>query len=192
MKKIVLISGKMGHGKDTFANFLKSHLEKLNKKVCILHYGDYVKYCLSQYYGWNGKKDQAGRSLLQHFGTEVVRAKDPDFWVNTIINLINVLYDEWDYFLIPDTRMENEIELVKDAFQDKVLTVRIERYNEDSSRYLNPAFSLEQHFHITETALDYYHFDYYIDNFTLNELNSVSETLAVDLEFKEYLKYELF
>jgi hypothetical protein len=84
--------------------------------------------------------------------------------------------------------MENEIELVKETFQDMALTVRIERYNEDFSRYLNPAFSLEQHFHITETALDYYHFDYYIDNFTLDELNKASETLAVDLEFEEYLK----
>lgn len=188
MKKIILISGKMGHGKDTFANFLKEHLEKLNKKICILHYGDYLKYCLSQYYNWNGKKDQAGRSLLQHFGTEVVRAKDPDFWVNTIINLINVLYDEWDYFLIPDTRMENEIELIKEAFQGKVSTVRIERYNGDFSRYLNPTFSPEQHTHISETALDNYYFDYYIENFTLSEFKKASETFAIDLEFEEYLK----
>ncbi len=39
-------------------------------KVLIAHYADLVKYVAKTFFEWNGEKDEYGRSLLQHIGTE--------------------------------------------------------------------------------------------------------------------------
>ena len=36
----ITISGKSGSGKDTFADILKEELEKLNKRVLVIHFAD--------------------------------------------------------------------------------------------------------------------------------------------------------
>lgn len=82
--QIISISGKAQHGKDTTASYLKESLERRGKKVLITHYGDLVKYVCAAFLGWDGKKDEAGRSLLQRVGTEYVRSKDKDYWVRFV------------------------------------------------------------------------------------------------------------
>lgn len=77
--KIIMISGKMRHGKDTCAQFIKEELERANKHVLVIHYADYLKFVLKQYFGWNGEKDEEGRKLLQTVGTDLIRARQPDF-----------------------------------------------------------------------------------------------------------------
>ena len=42
--KIIAISGKAQHGKDTTAGFLKSTLEADGYKVQVAHYADLLKY----------------------------------------------------------------------------------------------------------------------------------------------------
>lgn len=157
---ILPIAGKAGHGKDTFAVMLKEELEKLNKRVLILHYADYVKMCASLYYGWDGKKDEKGRSLLQWLGTDFVRSYDSNFWVDTVIRLISVFQNEFDVFLIPDARMLNEIMLPYDDCWD----ICIKRFNEDGTDYRNPLMTEEQLRHESETALDDYSFSFYISS----------------------------
>lgn len=166
--KVILISGKMRHGKDTFANELKKQLEENNKRVLIVHYGDYLKYCLKEYYGWDGIKDEKGRTLLQHFGTEIVRAKDENFWVDTVARLISAIKEEWDYVLIPDVRMPNEIDRIYDFFSwDEITTVRIERWIDPNTPYTDPTSTRAQREHYSETALDNYAFQYIIENYHL-------------------------
>ena len=67
--QVIVISGKAQHGKDTTAGFLKDALEADGYPVLIAHYGDLVKYVCKMYLGWNGEKDEYGRSLLQYAGT---------------------------------------------------------------------------------------------------------------------------
>jgi hypothetical protein len=162
--KIILISGKAQHGKDTTANILKTLLEKDNKRVLIAHYGDLVKYVCKTFFGWNGEKDEYGRSLLQRIGTDEVRKVFPNFWVHFIKDMLTIFPNEWDYVLIPDTRFLNEVQVFKNSKWDTI-TLRVHRLN-----FISP-LTIEQQNHPSETALDNYIFDYYINSeFGLDKL----------------------
>lgn len=109
----ISISGNARHGKDTAAHFIKFRLEEKGRSVLIVHYADLLKHICSTYLGWDGKKDETGRNLLQKVGTEVYRRRDPQFWVNfvkdTVERLISAGLAMWDYVIIPDARFENEL-----------------------------------------------------------------------------------
>ena len=81
MAKIILISGKGEHGKTTTARIISNKLEENGKRVAIVPFASYLKFVCKEYFGWDGKKDEKGRQTLQYVGTDVVRRKDPDFWV---------------------------------------------------------------------------------------------------------------
>lgn len=174
MKKIILISGKARHGKDTFAKFLKEGLENKGERVLICHYGDLLKFIASAYLGWNGKKDEEGRKLLQQVGTGLIREKEPDFWVDFIIKMLRFFRDKYDYVLIPDVRFPNEVERMNQVFDNKVFHIRVVRPDYISD--LTP----EQLKHPSETALDNYVPDYEVLN---------DGTLE---EFKEGVKDDIF
>ena len=155
--KVFCISGKAGHGKDTFAKILKQKLSAKGYKVLIIHYADLLKFILKSFFHWNGKKDEHGRMLLQHVGTETVRKVNPDYWVDFIADILSMFPDKWDYVLIPDTRFPNEINNLKEKGFD-VTHIRVVRYNFESS--LTDA----QQAHASETALDKVHPDIVIVN----------------------------
>ncbi|NMA48744.1 MAG: hypothetical protein GX947_03085 [Tissierellia bacterium] len=150
--QIITISGQAQHGKDTTAEILKKKLEKLQYKVLIIHYADYLKYICSQYYGWDGKKDVKGRALLQQVGTEKARSKCPDFWVSIVEKFISVFGDDFDYILIPDCRFPNEVQYLKDRNYD-VMAVKVNRIKFENS------LTKEQRNHPSETALNDFQFD---------------------------------
>lgn len=160
--KTLILSGKSGAGKDMLAHFMKEELERQGKKVIVMHYGDAVKWVLRDYFNWDGKKDEKGRTLLQHVGTDIVRAKYPNFWTAIVVGLLSAFEDEFDFALIPDARFPNEIEIVSDALD--VITIRIDRKNSDGSDWVNPLFTPEQLKHPSETSLDNYVFDYIVHN----------------------------
>ena len=150
--KIITISGQAQHGKDTTAEILKAKLEKLQYKVLIIHYADYLKYICSQYYGWDGKKDAKGRTLLQQVGTEKARNKYPDFWVSIVEKFISVFGDDFDYILIPDSRFPNEVQYLRDKNYD-VMAVKVNRIKFENN------LTQEQRNHPSETALNNFQFD---------------------------------
>lgn len=145
--KIILISGKAQHGKDTTAKFPQDALRENGQRVLIAHYGDLVKYVCQKFFGWNGEKDEAGRALLQQVGTDRVRAQDENYWVRFLADILTMFTDQWDYVLIPDCRFPNEISYLKDAGLD-VLHVRVVRLF-----FISP-LTREQQNHPSETALD--------------------------------------
>lgn len=155
--KVLCISGKAQSGKDTSANIIKKILETNNNLSCIIiHYADLLKYVCKEYFGWDGKKDDKGRSLLQHVGTDIVRKSNPNFWVNFVKEFLYIFQDKWDFAIIPDTRFPNEITSLKEIFQ--TYHIRILRDNFDNN--LNST----QKLHPSETALDSCDFDYLIEN----------------------------
>lgn len=156
MEKVILLSGKATTGKDATAKILKRLMEQDNKKVLIAHYADLLKYICKTFFGWNGEKDEEGRRLLQRIGTDVIRDKEPNFWVSFIAQVLLMFKNEWDITIIPDTRFPNEIEFMRLIFD--TFTVRVNRLN-----YQSP-LTEEQQNHPSETALDGYQFDYYIDS----------------------------
>ena len=172
--KVILISGKARHGKDTVATYIKEALEACGYKVLITHYADLVKYVCTTFFGWDGKKDENGRHLLQYIGTDVVRANDPDYWVRFVYEIAKLFKDEWDYMIVPDARFPNEINIFKDSEFD-TLHIRVVRDNFDDG------MTEEQRNHASETALDEYAPDETINNNgTLDDLREKASYIAAE------------
>lgn len=144
--KVILISGKAQNGKDTSAAFLKDILTNDGARVCIAHYADLLKHICKAFFGWNGEKDEKGRHILQYVGTDVIRKREPAFWVDFIVKVLELFYDEWDYVIIPDCRFPNEVEKMRDHFD--TVHIRVTRPG-----FVSP-LTKEQQKHISETALD--------------------------------------
>ena len=158
MKAVILICGKARSGKDLFAQCLWSEMINDGQRPLILHYADILKYFCKQYLGWNGEKDEAGRTLLQHFGTEVVRNNSENCWVNIVKELVKGVHTEYDYVLIPDTRFPNETDWSDTEFEFR--TIRVTRPNVDKNMQL----TAEQQQHASEIALDNFITDVTIPN----------------------------
>ena len=177
--KIFLISGKAQHGKDTFANILYEELTLKGHKVLLCHYADLVKYVAKTFFNWNGEKDERGRTILQYIGTDVVRQKRPNYWVEFILDILDLFGENWEYVIIPDTRFPNEIDMVKQKY-DKVQHIRVERPNFTST------LTEEQLKHYSETALDDVIADIYVKNKgTIDELR---EDIKIVMEKGYYLQ----
>ena len=173
--KVICISGKAQHGKDTSANLLKMMLEADGYKVLIAHYGDLVKYICKTFFDWNGEKDVYGRSLLQRIGTNVIRKQAPDYLVSFVANILKFFDGEWDYVLIPDSRFPNEVDYLKEHGFD-VIHMRVIRQN-----FVSP-LTPEQQKHPSETALDNVLPDHYINNYgTLNDLRDTISGLITEI-----------
>lgn len=184
MNNTILISGKSGSGKDQLAQYMKEELEKHNKKVLIIHYGDAVKWVLRDYFNWDGQKDIIGRTLLQRIGTDIVRAVHPNFWTGIVVGLLQAFepYNDFDVALVPDARFPNEVNIALENLKNCV-SVRIERHNQDGSIWLNPAFTKEQLEHPSETSLDCFAFDYVVHNDEgLDTLKESAQTILEDLK----------
>lgn len=145
--QVITISGKARHGKDTVAKMMAENLKDNGYRVLITHNADLLKYVCKMFFGWNGKKDASGRTLLQYIGTDIVRKRHPDFWVNFIIDILSLFSDQWDYVIIPDTRFPNEISRFRECGFD-TRHVRVVRPLFDNG------LSEEQNAHPSETALD--------------------------------------
>lgn len=154
--KICCISAKAQHGKDTAAKLIKERLEYKGQRVLITHYADLLKFICVKFFGWNEVKDEAGRSLLQYIGTDVVGKKNPAYWAEFIVSILKMFEDTWDYVLIPDCRYPIEVETMKKHFDTIIL--RVERPNFDNG------LTEAQKAHPSETHMDNYNFDFALLN----------------------------
>lgn len=176
--KIICISGKAQHGKDTTASFMKEALQKRGERVLITHYGDLLKYICKAFFDWDGEKDEHGRQLLQYVGTDVIRTQVPDFWVSFLGVIFELFYDQWDYVLIPDARFPNEIDFMK----KKAGTFHLRVIRESFSSPLTE----EQMRHLSETALDNTVPDYFImNNGDLQDLKTTVNTWIEEALYAE-------
>jgi len=68
--------------------------------------------------GWDGKKDERGRRLLQLLGTECARGYDPDFWIKEWEKKVTHAKKNWvdestlDLILVDDVRFDNEAQKI--------------------------------------------------------------------------------
>lgn len=172
---IITISGKARAGKDTVAELLKDRLEDKDLNVLILHNADYLKFVAKEYFGWNGEKDERGRTLLQVLGTDVVRRRVPDMWVGTVSKLIKGLESVFDVFIVPDCRFENEVGVLEKEHR-LVKSVHVKRTgNWDNG------LSDEQKNHLSETSMEGFNFDYYLEGKDILELKVEVAHLTEDI-----------
>lgn len=173
--KICCISAKAQHGKDTAAKLIKENLEQKGQRVLITHYADLLKFICVKYFGWNEVKDEAGRTLLQYLGTDVVGAQNPAYWAEFIAGILKMLPNTWDYVLIPDCRYPIEVSTMKEQFETIVL--RVERPNFDNG------LTETQKQHASEVKMD----DYKFDNVLLNDGSLEDFRVKVDAFVDNYL-----
>ena len=172
--KVICISGKAGNGKDYSANCLKDKLTEDGKKVLITHYADLVKYICTKFFDWNGEKDEYGRHLLQYVGTDIVRAQNPNYWVDFVIDMLRMFGNNWDCVLIPDCRFPNEIDKLKEAGFN-VTHMRVVRPNYDNG------LTAEAKNHLSETALDNVESDITIYNYGNESFDAAIKAVAQEL-----------
>ena len=158
---IILVSGKAGVGKTTFADFVMKNLPPDVKKYSAKGAFATVVKQVAKMMGWNGQKDDNGRKLLQNVGN-VGREYNSDTWVGTLINfLMEVNIIPLDLIIIDDWRFPNELNWFLDkSLEYKVYTVRISAPNRESLKgtpYYND---------VSETSLpdEPSNYNYYIDN----------------------------
>ena len=155
--KVIAVSGHARHGKDTVARMLQEQLQADGNKVLITHYADLLKYICKTFFMWDGQKDENGRTMLQHVGTDVIRKKEPNYWVDFVADILNYFDGYWDFAIIPDTRFPNEFSRLKERGLDAV-HLRVVRPD-----FVSP-LTAEQQAHPSETALDNTEPDYCIIN----------------------------
>lgn len=179
MKNIILISAKAQHGKDIFAELLKNKLVSKENKVIIDHFAKYIKGYLKDYYEKDTTiKDEFTRTKLQILGTEIIKEKlnYKSFHAKRLTEDFQIVQDDFDCFLVPDTRFPDEIYLFKAMFPNQVTTVRIYRDG------VIGGLTNEQLKHKSEIALDDFSFDWIVNN------NGTLEDLEKEVElFIQYL-----
>lgn len=145
---IIGISGHMKHGKTECAKILQSLLPNST----IINFADVLKEEVSKATGTPLKiiereKDKF-RLILQGWGTDFRRAKNPNYWVEEWIK--RVLKSEAEYIIVGDVRFINEANAICEA-------------NGFVWRVFRPGL-LETSSHISEHEMDSYLFDYSIMN----------------------------
>lgn len=124
----ILISGKAGVGKTTFANYIWDYWKRnppynpFIVKLMPFAYGvKYVAFAM----GWDGNKDQKGRRLLQNIG-KVGREYNDTVWADHLLKRLErelVVYP--DAIIVDDWRFPNEGAYIKNCGLFNVWTVRI-------------------------------------------------------------------
>lgn len=170
LERIYLLHAHAQSGKDTCAAIMKEEYEKRGKRVIIIAFADYVRMCLNKYYDVKEYKTPEGRTIIQHFATDLVRKNDPTFWGRTVGDLLRAIEDDFDYAIIPDWRFKDEYMSLASRFAPHIIVqVGIYRPNNEATDNMTEA----QRKHQSETELDNYkNFDYNISN----EFNKLDET----------------
>lgn len=118
MRKIILICGKAGAGKNTVGDVISriTHGTQYAFADCVKD--------IAREMGWDDEKDEKGRRLLQEIGT-AGRNYYKDVWVDKVISKIHFQSSFISpVTIITDWRYINEVEKIKKAFPD-VITIRV-------------------------------------------------------------------
>ena len=116
---IIMVTGKAGCGKDTFYEIAS---KQIKQSTIRLAFADMVK-AVAYMYGWNGKKDERGRKLLQTVGA-VGREYNECVWINPVVDKIKSLSRD-TIPIITDLRFANEYWMISNIMQERVYVVNI-------------------------------------------------------------------
>lgn len=133
--KLFLITGEAGVGKSTYAHRLA---DDVNAEV--LEISKPIK-DIAYELGWDGLKDEYGRSLLQRIGREG-RELSYKIWVNNLLKeIFRHMFVKQEQvsreiktfrFIVPDVRFDDEVLFLKEHFNDvEVHKVVIDNFESD-------------------------------------------------------------
>lgn len=164
-RKVIAISGKARHGKDTVADLLIKFYAEQGIKAIKIPLATYIK-TYAKMLGWDGRDETKPRELLQQLGTDIIKIKMNKrlFHVERVATDIEILSEVSEdirpqVFIIPDTRFQSEVNYLKAYFKDELTLIRVERSNFDNH------LTEEQKNHLSEVDLDNYGgFNYKLEN----------------------------
>lgn len=150
MRKLILLSGKAQHGKDSACDILSSQLRLLGFKTHKTAIAKHLKDIMKEYYNWDGAKTDEARSLLQYLGTDRIRndLKNPFFHCERTMENIEVVQKDFHYIFVPDARFPNEAYFAKAYFPNKVIHIKVNRLD-----FKSPLTALQQQHH-SECAMN--------------------------------------
>lgn len=157
---IILIAGRARSGKSLLAEHLKNVYIKKNKKVVISPYTKYLKLYIEEITNQKIDEQNKPRDLLQQISSKIIKGdlNNQKFFINRQLEDIEIYSYFKDIILIPDVRFPNEIEVIKEKYNN-VVSIGITRKNYIST------LSLEQQNDLTETALNNYNnYDFIVEN----------------------------
>lgn len=166
--KIILISGKAGSGKTSLAK----RINELLPKTVITSFSKYIKLFALEMTNWEGNDSDKPREFLQNMG-DTLRSIDHNFMCNRLMEDMKVYEMYYDYVIISDVRLVNELEYFTKNNLYETYSIRIN--NNDNRRNLNNS----EMNHITETDLDNYNkFNLIIDDNDIdNNIDKIVEGL---------------
>lgn len=151
--KIIILSGKAESGKNKVASIIENNLK--NKKVITISYASYLKEYAKNVLKWDGNESTKPRTFLQEIG-DYVKKIDNKFLINRLLQDIEVYKNYFDVIIISDARFIEEINCIKEQYENVSVINIIGRENSLNNMEKN---------HITETALDNYNlYDFKIEN----------------------------
>lgn len=161
---LIGLGAKARQGKTYVANYMKEAIPEIE---CYAFADELKKYCRDHHnelesqwqlaHQWN-KADRLTwkddpiygcTPILQWFGTDVMRKKNPDYWIRIVEKRLDE-EGQSAIAIITDVRFPNEADFVKESGGYLVEVIRV---NEDGSRYYDPG--RDPH-HLSEIALDEY------------------------------------
>ncbi len=108
--RIIGLTGYAGAGKDEAAKILMMNKRHVFYRVA---FADELK-SFALECGWNGKKDEAGRNMLQALGVFVRENIHPDAWINRTKTQVKWHLHNGHDIVFTDVRFINEIDYVRD------------------------------------------------------------------------------
>ena len=168
IKKVVLLNGKAGSGKNTVAKMLR----KYSKEECvIIENASEVKHLANTYFHWDGVKNSKGRQLLVNI-TEAGYSYNPYFWDKKTYERALIEANN-KVLIIPDWRYASTY-LYHQNKGYPVVTVQVKRPGLPTDILGFGSKVLK-----TEHSLDDFYFHYYIDNVgTLQMLEDEVQTVV--------------
>lgn len=167
MRKIIVgISGKAESGKNTFVELARK--TDHNLITFDFAFANEVKR-LAFDLGWDGQKDDKGRSGLIWLGDGARKHFDHDIWIKKLQKNMReivkqsdcIINKDYAIFFVTDMRYENESEALWELAKEvgaEYYSVRVNRPWHESK------LTVEQRKNASETSLDNYAFDYVIHN----------------------------
>lgn len=151
MKKVIIINGTGGCGKDTFVSLVSKYAKVYNFSSI-----DAVKE-LATIIGWDGTKSEKDRKFLSDL--KRLTTEYNDFSFNSIKNAYEKFINSDNEIMFIHIREPEEIKRASDYFNALTLLIKRENYDNISSN-------------ASDANVDNYDYDYIINNTTLENLES--------------------
>ena len=161
MKRLVVINGTGGSGKDTFVTYVSKYAKVFNFSSI-----DKVKE-IAKLIGWDGKKEEKDRKFLSDLKRLTTEYNDMAY--NDMKEKIENFMESDDEIMFIHIREAEEIKRVKDEYNALTILIKREGYDNITTND-------------SDALVDNYDYDVIINNTSLEDLDRKAKTFALTLQ----------